>query len=120
METISLEYTDVFDENKIKTVSFEKSSINEEFNTSSLFATMVDGQSMQPLISHKAILIVDISKKDLIDKENYLIYYENKMWIKRYEKKSESFVSINPKYKHLVYTKNDVHIVGKVILYKNC
>lgn len=119
METITLEYTDVFDNNKIKTISFEESMIKQSFNKESLFASLVDGQSMQPLITHKAIIVTDISKKDLFHEDNYLIYYENRMWIKKYDDKIKSFVSINPNYKHLVYSLNEVHIVGKVLLYKN-
>ena len=120
MKTITLEYTDVFDNNKTKTISFEETAIKESFNTTSLFATLVDGESMQPLITHKAILVVDISKKDLFHEENYLIYYENRMWIKKYDNNIKSFVSINPKYQHLIYSLNQVHTVGKVLLYKNC
>lgn len=119
MEIITLDYIDVFDKNKQKTIEFGRSIINEKFNEKSLFATLVDGQSMQPLISHKAVLIVDISNKNILDEENYLLYYENKMWVKKYNKKTNCFVSINPEYKHLVYGFDEVHLVGKVILYFN-
>lgn len=119
MEEISLEYTDVFDKNKIKNIKFETSKIKEKFNEKSLFATMVDGKSMQPLISHKAVLIVDISNKQLIDDEIYLLYYENKMWVKKYDSNKKSFISINPSYKHLVYDLNSIHLVGKLLLFFN-
>ena len=49
METITLEYVDVFDENKTKTLTFSKHLIKEPFNEKSLFANQVDGKSMQPV-----------------------------------------------------------------------
>ena len=45
--------------------------------------------------------------------------YENKMWIKKYDGKKEVFISINKEFSHLVYAKEKVHIVGRVLLRNN-
>ena len=116
MESIKLEYTDVFDNNKNKELVFSKHLINKEFNLKSLFALLVDGESMQPVINHKAVVVTDLSQKELINDGIYLVYYENKMWIKKYSLEKESFYSINPKFKHLVYKEKSVHLVAKVLL----
>jgi phage repressor protein C with HTH and peptisase S24 domain len=116
VEAITLEYVDVFDENKTKTLSFSKHLIKESFNEKSLFANQVDGKSMQPVINHKAVVVSDISNKILVDEAIYLLYYENKMWIKKYDGKKEVFISINKEFSHLVYAKEKVHIVGRVLL----
>ncbi len=72
MHTINLEYTDVFDGNKIKKLIFSQHLINKDFNKKSLFALLVDGCSMQPVI--------------------------------------------NPNYSHLVYKKDEIYLVAKVLL----
>ena len=116
METIKLEYTDVFNNNKNKELVFSKHLINKEFNSKSLFALLVDGESMQPVINHKAVVVADLSKKELINDGIYLVYYENKMWIKKYSLKNKNFYSINPNFSHLVYEESTVHLVAKVLL----
>ncbi|XPV69018.1 MAG: S24 family peptidase [Halarcobacter sp.] len=116
MEEITLEYIDIFDENKTKEIRFSKGEIKEPFKESSLFVNIIDGKSMEPLISDKAVIVSDISNKVLIDGGIYLVYYENKMWVKKYNEKKEVFFSINSLFSHLVYGKKDVHIVGKVVL----
>jgi len=116
MSLIKLEYVDVFDENKTKDLVFSKHLIKKDFNEKSLMALLVDGESMQPVINDKAVIVADLSQKILIDESIYLVYYENKMWVKKYNLKEEKFVSINPKFSHLVYCKDDVHLVAKVIL----
>ena len=113
---IELEYTDVFDDNKIKKLQFSKHLITNQYNDKSLFAVLVDGKSMQPLIKHKSVIIADLSNKVLDNDGIYLLYYENKMWIKRYNLKKKNFFSINPEFSHLIYNLNDVHLVGKVLL----
>jgi len=62
MDIIKLEYTDVFDENKEKELVFSKHLINSNFKEDSLFALQVDGQSMQPVINHKALIIADYDR----------------------------------------------------------
>lgn len=71
---------------------------------------------MQPVINHQAVIVVDLSQKEFIDNSIYVLYYDNKMWVKKYDLINRQFVSINPKYSHLVYKENDIHIVGKVLL----
>lgn len=118
MKTITLEYVDVFDENKNKEIIFSKSILNSKYAAKSLFALMIDGESMQPLILDKSVLITDLSQKELIHNSIYLIHFDNKMWVKKFnkEKKDSTFVSINKEYSHLIYKKEDVHVIAKVLL----
>lgn len=116
MDLISLEYTDVFDDNKTKEVVFSKSLLKKSFNEKSLMALLVDGKSMQPVINDRAVIVADLSQKELQDDAIYLVYYENRMWVKKYDLKSEEFVSINSDFSHLVYKKDEIHLVAKVIL----
>jgi len=113
---INLEYTDIFDENKIKKLVFSKHLLKSDYNEKSLFALIVDGKSMQPVINDRAVIVADLSLKELVDKKIYLVYYKEKMWVKKYDIKSQMFVSINPDFSHLVYKKNDVHLVAQVLL----
>ncbi|MGM0519351.1 MAG: S24 family peptidase, partial [Campylobacterota bacterium] len=117
METIKLEYIDVFDNNKSKHLEVCSSLIKESYNLNSLFALMVDGESMQPLINHKSVIVADLSNKKLVENGVYIVYYENKMWIKKY--KNKKFISINPNFNHLIYKQEEVHIVAKAVLIKS-
>ena len=90
--------------------------IEKNFKESSLFALLVDGKSMQPVINDRALIVVDLSQKELIDESIYVLYYEAKMWVKKYDLKNQTFVSINLDFSHLVYKKDDVHVVGKVLI----
>lgn len=116
MNNINLTYTDIFDENKIKELVFSKHLITHKFNEKSLFTLIVDGKSMEPVINDRAVIVADLSQKELVDKSIYLVYFENKMWVKEFDKKSGDFISINPKFKHLIYKKDEVHLVAKVLL----
>lgn len=116
MNTITLEYTDVFDDEKVKDLTFSKHLINKNFNEKSLFVTLVDGKSMQPLINHKALIVSDLSNKKLEDDAIYLVYYENKMWVKKYNLKNKNFFSINPDFSHLVYKEDQIHLIAKVLI----
>ncbi|MDC0933861.1 S24 family peptidase [Arcobacteraceae bacterium] len=116
MDMIHLEYTDIFDENKTKELVFSKHLVKSQFNEKSLFPLIVDGKSMQPVINDKAVIVADLSLKELAHQKVYVVYYEEKMWIKKYDSKREVFVSINPDFSHLVYTKDEVHIVARVLL----
>jgi len=71
---------------------------------------------MQPVIKHRAVIVADLSQKVLIDEAIYVLYHGAKMWVKSYDLKSRSLLSINPKYSHLIYLQEDVHIVGRVLL----
>lgn len=116
MNTIKLAYQDFFDENREKTLEFSTDLLEENIKISSLFALKVDGKSMQPVINHKALVVADLSQKSLIDESIYLVYYDNRMWIKQYKSETETFVSINKDFSHLVYKKEEVHLVAKVLL----
>ena len=116
MNTLRLEYTDVFDDNKTKELTFSKHLIKKDFNEKSLFVTIVDGKSMQPVINHKAVIVSDLSNKELEDNGIYLVYYENRMWVKRYSLKNKNFFSINPDFAHLVYKKDEIHLIAKVLI----
>lgn len=116
MDTITLEYTDVFDENKSKELVFSKHLLKEGFGEDSLLAILVDGKSMEPVINDRAVIVADLSQKELEDDKIYLVYYENKMWVKSYEKKADTFISINPSFSQLVYKRSEVHIVARVVL----
>lgn len=116
MNNIKLEYQDYFDDNKNKFLEFSKDLINEPYNLKSLMALKVDGKSMQPVINDKALVVADLSQKELLDASIYLVYKDNRMWIKKYDLKNETFVSINKDFAHLVYDLKDVHLVAKVLL----
>ncbi len=113
---INLEYTDVFDNNKTKEIKFSKNLIKTPYNEKSLLAILVDGKSMEPVINHKAVIVADISNKKLENGSIYLIYYENKMWVKKYDSKNKTFISINPNFSHLIYKEEEIHLVARVIL----
>lgn len=116
MSIIKLDYTDIFDDQKVKNLSFSKHLINSKFKEESLFAVLVDGKSMQPIINDRAVVVADLSNKKLIDENIYLLYYENKMWVKKYSLENKNFFSINPNFSHLIYKENEVHIVAKVLI----
>lgn len=116
METLNIEYKDAFDGNKSKNIIFSKELLEKNCNEKSLFALRVDGESMQPLIKHKALIIADLSQKQLVDEAIYLLYYDNQMWVKKYDIKKDIFISINPKFSHLIYKQKDIHLVAKVVL----
>ena len=71
---------------------------------------------MQPLINDKAVIVADLSQKEFIDNCIYVLYYDSKMWVKKYDLKSKSFVSINPDFSHLVYKEEDIHLIARVLL----
>ncbi len=116
MSIINLEYTDIFDEQKVKKLIFSKHLINSEFKEKSLFTLLVDGKSMQPVIKDKAIIVADLSNKILENEKIYLVYYENKMWVKKYSLENKNFYSINPNFSHLIYKEDEVQVVAKVLI----
>lgn len=71
---------------------------------------------MQPVINDRAVIVADLSLKGFLNDKIYLVYHEEKMWVKKYDNKNEIFVSINPDFAHLVYKKDDVHLVAQVLL----
>ena len=119
MPLITLEYVDTLDaDNEKKVLNFSTSLLKEPVNKSSLFVIKVDGESMQPVIKDRALVVADLSQKELEDGGIYLVYYDNKMWIKQAkEKLSEmTLVSINEAYSHPVYKEEEVRVVAKAVL----
>lgn len=116
---ITLEYT-LIQENKPvqKSLSFSKSLLTMPYNETSLFVIQVDGQSMEPRINDRALVVSDLSQREIEDEGIYLVYHEEKMWIKQAKIEGEriTFVSINPDYSHLVYKENEVRVVAKALL----
>ena len=118
LDLITLEYKDVFDKNRDKKVEFSKDLLPKEYNLNSLFIVKVDGKSMQPVINDRALVVADLSQKEIINDSIYLVYKENKMWIKKafISGDETKFISINSDYSHLVYGLKEVHVVAKVLL----
>jgi phage repressor protein C with HTH and peptisase S24 domain len=117
-ELISLEYIDSFDNNISKKLEFSSSLLENKYNLNSLYTLIVDGESMQPLIQDRALVVADLSQKDIIDDSTYLISHKNKVWIKKAKicKGETTFISINKEYSHLIFSKNDIHLIAKVLL----
>lgn len=119
MPLITLEYVDILDaDNEKKVLKFSTSLLKEPVNKSSLFVIKVDGESMQPVIMDRTLIVADLSQKELEDGGIYLVYYDNNMWIKKAKKKLSgmTFISINEAYSHLVYKEAEVRVVAKAVL----
>lgn len=119
MSLITLEYVDTLDANNEKKVlEFSTNLLKEPVNKGSLFVIKVDGESMEPVIRDRTLVVADLSQKEVIEESIYLIYYENKMWIKKAKQELEgmTFVSINKEYSHLVYKEAQVRVVAKAVL----
>ena len=119
MNTIKLEYhQEISGKIQKKELEFSKELLQTPYNLTSLFVTQVDGKSMQPFISHKALVVADLSQKEFENNGIFLVYKDDKMWIKKalIIDKKEFFVSINPDFSHLVYKKEESRIVAKAIL----
>ena len=74
MNTIKLEYhQEIAGKIQKKELEFSKELLQTPYNLTSLFVTQVDGKSMQPLISHKALVVADLSQKDFEDEAIFLV-----------------------------------------------
>ena len=82
------------------------------------FVIRVDGKSMEPVIMDRTLVVADLLQRELENGAIYLVYYDNKMWIKQAKEKLSGmyFVSINEAYSHLVYKKNEIRVVAKAVL----
>ncbi|EDZ61386.1 protein containing peptidase S24-domain [Sulfurimonas gotlandica GD1] len=119
MSLITLEYVDALDANNEKKVlEFSTNLLKEPINKGSLFVIKVDGESMEPVIKDRTLVVADLSQRGVVDADIYLVYYENRMWIKKAKQESDgmTFVSINKEYGHLVYKEADVRVVAKAVL----
>ena len=119
MSTLSIEFSEIID-NKVekRDIVFSESLLKDTYSKESLFITKVDGQSMEPMINDKALVVADLSQNEYIDNGIFLVYYEDRMWIKKAKsiENEDFFVSINPDYSHLVYKKDEVRVIAKVLL----
>ena len=119
MSLISIEYTDTLDgENEKKVLEFSQDLLPKGANIASLFVIKVDGESMQPVIKDRTLVVADLSQKEVQDKGIYLVYKDDRMWIKQAKKETNEmmFVSINEAYSHLVYKQTDVRVIAKAVL----
>lgn len=119
MPLITLDYVDVLDgKNEKKVLEFSTSLLKKPVNKNSLFVIKVDGESMQPVIQNRTLVVADLSQKIVEDKGIYLVYKEDKMWIKQAKKgaRDMTFVSINEAFSHLVYEETDVRVIAKAVL----
>jgi len=119
MSLIKLEYTDVINSiEKKKMLEFSKDLLTTNYKKESLFVIKVDGESMQPLIKNKSLVVADLSQTDVTNKDIYLVYHDNKMWIKQASIKEGDicFISINKDYSHLVFKSSESRVVARVIL----
>lgn len=119
MPLIALDYVDVLDgKNEKKVLEFSTYLLKEPVNKDSLFVIKVDGESMQPVIKDRTLVVADLSQKAVEDKSIYLVYKEDRMWIKqaKQEARGMTFVSINEAFSHLVYEETDVRVIAKAVL----
>jgi len=119
MSLINLEYIDIINGvEKKRNLEFSSSLIKKEFKKESLFVIKVEGESMQPLIPNDALIVADLSQKNIVEDEIYLIFVDNNMWIKQakiHDEKIE-FISVNKAYSHLIYKNEDVRVIAKALL----
>jgi phage repressor protein C with HTH and peptisase S24 domain len=116
---ITLDYVDTLDgDNEKKVLQFSADLLPEPVNIGSLFVIKVDGESMQPVIQDRALVIADLSQATVEDKGIYLVYKDHRMWIKqaKQEDAGMTFVSINTAFSHLVYNETEVRVVAKAVL----
>ena len=119
MNTIKLEYhQEINGKVEKKELEFSKDLLKLSYKLESLFVIQVDGKSMQPLINDKALVVADLSFKEFENDGIFLVYKDNKMWIKKAKiiDNKEYFVSINPDFSHLIYKKEESRIIAKAIL----
>ena len=119
MERIKLDYVDLLGgQNEKKVLEFSADLLPYDINRNSLFVIRVEGCSMEPMIKDRALVVADLSQKELEDGAIYLVYKEERLWIKPASvvEKLKRFVSINPAFSHLVYEENEVRVVAKAVL----
>lgn len=111
----------VYDENSVKHLQISSAIINISTgdNVCLINAT---GNSMQPVIDDRDLLLVDLTHKDFIDEGIYVVRLENTLLVKRLQKIPNGIVLIsdNPQYAPITlnsdnFNENDAAIIGKVI-----
>lgn len=119
MGIITLEYHQEINGKIIKKeLSFSESLLTKNYKLESLFVIQVDGKSMEPRINDKALVVADLSQKEFKNEEIFLVYKDDKMWIKKAKTvdNQDFFISINPNFAHLIYKKEDSRIIAKALL----
>ena len=119
MGIITLEYHQEINGKIIKKeLSFSELLLTKNYKLESLFVIQVDGKSMEPRINDKALVVADLSQKEFKNEEIFLVYKDDKMWIKKAKTvdNQDFFVSINPNFAHLIYKKEDSRIIAKALL----
>lgn len=119
MSIVSLDYIDTLDtKNEKKVLEFSTDLLPTSVNIKSLFVAKVDGQSMEPVIKNRMLVVADLSQNILEDQEIYLVHYNDRMWIKQAKKEALGIklISINKAFSHLVYREDEVRVIAKVIL----
>ena len=119
MNTIKLEYhQEILGKIEKKELEFSKDLLKTPYKLSSLFVSQVDGKSMQMLIYDKALVVADLSQKEFENEAIFLVYKDDRMWIKKAKiiDEKEYFISINPDFSHLIYKRNETRIIAKALL----
>lgn len=111
----------VYDENTVKHLQISSAiiNINTGDNVCLINAT---GNSMQPVIDDKDLLLVDLSQKLITDEGIYVIRLDTTLVVKRVQKILNGIILIsdNPQYppRELTadnFNENDAAVIGKVI-----
>lgn len=111
----------VYDESTVKHLQISSAIINISTgdNVCLINAT---GNSMQPVIDDRDLLLVDLTHKDFIDEGIYVIRLDNTLLVKRLQKIPNGVILIsdNPQYAPITlnsdnFNENDAAIIGKVI-----
>lgn len=118
MKLISLEYIDLFDNDKKKKLEFSSNLLDKNTSLNSLFVLRVDGESMEPLVLNRSLVVADLSKKKFHKDNIFIVNIHGKFWIKKAKILGEKkmFVSINENFSHLVYDFSEVKIIARVLL----
>jgi phage repressor protein C with HTH and peptisase S24 domain len=119
MPSITLEYHETVQGKIEKNVlEFSQELLTKPYALESLFVIKVEGKSMQPKINDQALVVADVSQKEFEPDGIYLVFYEEKMWIKQAKEEDgkKRFVSINPTFSHLVYDFKEVRVIAKALL----
>ena len=119
MNLISLDYSEIIDKKVVnKKLEFSSYLLKEPYKIDSLFVSKVDGKSMEPKINDASLVVADLSQNKFINESIFLVFYKDRMWIKKSTLIDgiEHFISINSDYSHLVYKRDDVRIIAKVLL----
>lgn len=111
----------VYDENTVKNIKISSAIINIKTGDKVCFINAT-GNSMQPVIDDRDLLLVDLTHKDFIDEGIYVVRLENTLLVKRLQKIPNGIVLIsdNPQYAPITlnsdnFNENDAAIIGKVI-----